>query len=104
MIQGTHGIERVRGVTGSGSNCPLGCGEVRVGVSDTHANASTRGFLDDLDSTVQLRCDRHYPYMSSRRIPESVERIDRRWQEMFRRMDSAANMADKRALEMNADR
>ena len=59
---------------------------------------------DGFHCARQFRSDGHHAYRSSADIPELIELLRRRGNEIFRRMHSAFRMTDKRPFEMNAQR
>ena len=104
MTQRTHGVECVSSVTGARSDTGASGTEVGIGVAETYTNSTLRRFRDDLYSAWQLRRDRQYANMAARSLPEAIKRSQRGRQKIFRRMHAAPGMADKRPLQMNAQR
>src|ERR1035441_9098962 len=104
MTQRTHGIEGMRGVPRSRRDSASGRLKIGVGMSQAHANAAPRRFGNDFGRAVQFRSNRHHPNPAARRLPELLESVQFRSQQIFRRMHPAARMADEGPLQMNSER
>ncbi len=102
MIERTHGIEGMRGMASAGLHGLRGNGHFRIGVTDADANFPPRRLRNYFDGAGNFRRNRHHAHMPARGLPKIVEDLNRGRDQILRRMHSAALVAEKGALEMNA--
>ena len=103
MIQRTHRIKGMRGVTGTGFYRGLDRFHGRVGMADAHTDVAVRRFRDHLDRSGKLGRDCHHAHMTARGLPKAFKDLQRGLKKIFRRMDTAPFMTEKRSFEMNAE-
>jgi hypothetical protein len=104
MIERTHGVEGVGGVTGSGLDPGAGGFEHGVGVADAHANLATCRFGDHFEGSWKFGRDGHHADVAARRLPETFKDIERGLDQIFRGMHAAALVTEKRTFQMDAER
>ena len=71
-------------------------------MSQTDANGATCRCRNHLESVFQFRSYGQYPNASACRLPKAFEQRQRRNQQILWRVNTATQMADERALKMDA--
>ncbi len=104
MVQRTHGVESVRGVPRPGLHRCLRDRHLGVGVANADAHLTFCRFGNHFHRAGNFGSNRQHANVAARGLPEAVEDSDGRCHQVFRRMHSAPLVAQKRSLEMNAQR
>ena len=104
MVERPHGVESMGGMPRSGFDRSLRDWHLGVRVPNADANIAPRRFRDHFHRAGNLRCNRQHAHMPACRLPEALEDLERRRDQIFRRMHAAPLVAEKRSLEMNAQR
>jgi len=94
----------MRGVAGPGLHGSVGGFYGGVGVADAHANLATRGFGDYFDRSGEFGSDGDHSDVTARGLPEAFKDLQRRLDQVFRRMHAAALVAEKWTFQMDAER
>src|SRR6266568_2890098 len=104
VVERTHSVECMSRVTRAGADCVARATEVRIRMPEADANPALDGLRNNFDGILQFRRNGHNSYLPPRRLPKSFKSRHVRNQQVFRQMHSATRMAEKRTLEMNAER
>ena len=67
-------------------------------------NIAPRGFRDHFERSVKFGSDGHHADVTARGLPEAIKNLWCWLDQVLRRMNAAALMAEKRAFEVNAER
>ncbi len=104
MVERAHGVEGMRGVPRSGLHRILCDRHLSVGVPDAYADLPPGSLGNHFHGAGNFRSNRQHAHVPARRLPKTVEDFTRRRDQIFRRMHSPPLVAEKRSLEMNAQR
>src|SRR5580704_18715843 len=104
MIKRPHRVKRVGGVSRARSYTGARGIQIGIGMSQADAHASSRRLRNHFLGAFQFRRNRHYANVTTRRLPEAVERRQGRQLKISRRMRTAPDMTEKGTLQMDAQR
>src|ERR1700693_698070 len=104
VVKRPHSIECVCGMSRPGGHSGTGGIQIGVGMSQADADSPARRLRDHFLRTFQLGGNGHHANVTTRRLPEAVERRQGRQQKVLRWMYTAPDVTEKRTLQMNAQR
>jgi hypothetical protein len=91
-------------MAGSGRYSRTSGFEVRVRMAQTHAYSAPGSFGDHLRRSLEFWCNRHHSNMAARRLPQSIECLERWKKQVLWRMNPAASMAQEWTFQMYSKR
>ena len=104
MVERAHGVEGMRGVARARRNRRFHRRQQAVAVAQADAHAASRRLSDQVLRFGQFRRHRHQRNLPPRRLPQAIEHLQRRRQQMLGGVHAALGMAEERAFQVDAER